>query len=706
LASIQGTNVQAPIVPNDSNDVFASHLAHYGQGGLRTVENLSARDAITLERREWLMEVNVLADGKKYQLKPGTDLADNTNWQEVVAGAGASAGPAVTEWAAGAQKANSLVTFNGNLYRVKQDISNGQSNPENNTQYYQLITVPAPDVTKAYVDAADTNLQTQLTTLKNTRVAVGNWATQSTTISVEQNGYYYYPAGSNKVYKRIGPNATVTTNDVIFNRVNWQLVQGYDLLQGFSFRVGQNNAVIDNDSTWFSYSGTGSLLFYGSVIVAYNGNSYRYIATPVAAGYTLTSPTDFADTSKWKPLTYSTPADTNKTYVDAGDASLQSQITNDVVHKTGNESIIGIKSFSNVVAQDIETTTTYKIGGNGTPAITYSPGSLTFGSSSIIRSTFLAGDYEFYTGNGGLGMRLAVNGDLYINGTIKAPAFSGDGSQLTNLSVPAPVTIEQDLTSNSTTSVPSVAAAATIIQYYTRLSDFPATGNQNTLYAVRNANKLYRWDGAAYQEFSKLPVVQTTGQSTTNVMSQTAVTTAINNIVFKNISFASLATPQDSGTWYRFNSTTDKEFTIYSEGNSQTQIGNHYFLEQVDVGVLTIVPRPVNGLTLPAPTLTIINCNSYTDGIGSILHLMKVASDSWIMYPVNKSVAIGNGFTTTAIKSTVTAGTFASGELQGTQPAGSTNGMKFTDQNYRYEYTFAAADTTGSTLVWTRTIKA
>jgi hypothetical protein len=135
MSQLKGTNLNAPIVPNDSNDVFATHLAINGQGGLRTVQTLAERDAITLERREWLMEVNVLSDSKKYTLKPGTDLTDNANWIEVVA----SAGPMVKDWLAGAQAANSLVTYNGNVYRVKFDIANGQAEPATNTQYYQLL---------------------------------------------------------------------------------------------------------------------------------------------------------------------------------------------------------------------------------------------------------------------------------------------------------------------------------------------------------------------------------------------------------------------------------------------------------------------------------------------------------------------------------------------------------------------------------------
>jgi hypothetical protein len=55
-----------------------------------------------------------------------------------------------------------------------------------------------------------------------------------------------------------------------------------------------------------------------------------------------------------------------------------------------------------------------------------------------------------------------------------------------------------------------------------------------------------------------------------------------------------------------------------------------------------------------------------------------------------------------AIRESVVAGTFANGELQGTQPAGSLAGMKFTTSVYGYEYLSGAA----GTLVWNRFSKA
>lgn len=91
MAQIPGTNVSAPVVPNDSNDVFASHLDTYGYRGWRVVNTLAERDAITTERRGFGMQVKVLETDKTYELKPTSqDLADNSNWTEAAGGQGGS----------------------------------------------------------------------------------------------------------------------------------------------------------------------------------------------------------------------------------------------------------------------------------------------------------------------------------------------------------------------------------------------------------------------------------------------------------------------------------------------------------------------------------------------------------------------------------------------------------------------------------------
>jgi hypothetical protein len=73
----QGTRVTAPIMPNDSGDVYATHDAYFGKGGYRAVTNLTARDNINYNRRSNGMLVYVITDSTIYQLKNGID---NNHW--------------------------------------------------------------------------------------------------------------------------------------------------------------------------------------------------------------------------------------------------------------------------------------------------------------------------------------------------------------------------------------------------------------------------------------------------------------------------------------------------------------------------------------------------------------------------------------------------------------------------------------------------
>lgn len=61
MTAISGTNVAAPVVPFTTADIYASHLALYGKGGLRTVANDTELLAIPALRNEEGMVVYVLA---------------------------------------------------------------------------------------------------------------------------------------------------------------------------------------------------------------------------------------------------------------------------------------------------------------------------------------------------------------------------------------------------------------------------------------------------------------------------------------------------------------------------------------------------------------------------------------------------------------------------------------------------------------------
>ena len=95
---IVGQNVIAPVVPFSTADVHPSHLALYGKGGLRTVADVTERDAIPAARRESGMLVYVTSLAAYQQL--GSDL---TTWSSFSSGGGGGAtGPTGPSGSAGA----------------------------------------------------------------------------------------------------------------------------------------------------------------------------------------------------------------------------------------------------------------------------------------------------------------------------------------------------------------------------------------------------------------------------------------------------------------------------------------------------------------------------------------------------------------------------------------------------------------------------
>lgn len=68
MAKNTGQLVVAQMKPYDDTLPIATHEAKYGKGGMRTVQSLAERDAITIERREEGMEVYVIDTGLTYRL--------------------------------------------------------------------------------------------------------------------------------------------------------------------------------------------------------------------------------------------------------------------------------------------------------------------------------------------------------------------------------------------------------------------------------------------------------------------------------------------------------------------------------------------------------------------------------------------------------------------------------------------------------------
>ena len=108
---------------------------------------------------------------------------------------------------------------------------------------------------------------------------------------------------------------------------------------------------------------------------------------------------------------------------------------------------------------------------------------------------------------------------------------------------------------------------------YDSKNDFPKDGETGKIYVDTSTNLTYRWSGSTYIQVGgkDLNVVQNTGNSTTDVMSQEAVTKEINNIwatinyVAPEISTFTLTPPPVSfklPATYTLNDITHKETNI------------------------------------------------------------------------------------------------------------------------------------------------
>lgn len=96
----------------DTSDAFPTHYDHLGYGGMRSVADNVARDAVPLERRTFGMLVFSVAENKLYKLSnvqmggASNSLSDNSNWVEFSSGSGSGEqGPTGPQGPAGADGA-------------------------------------------------------------------------------------------------------------------------------------------------------------------------------------------------------------------------------------------------------------------------------------------------------------------------------------------------------------------------------------------------------------------------------------------------------------------------------------------------------------------------------------------------------------------------------------------------------------------------
>jgi len=122
-----GTLISAAIRPVDSDDPIASAYAKEIKGGLHTTDNVSDRNAIIFERREWGMMCYSVADNKTYQLTynyTSTSIMDNNNWVEF-SGSGGGSGSEWIDSVLTIQNSPPVSPSNGDRYMVGSSPSGG-----------------------------------------------------------------------------------------------------------------------------------------------------------------------------------------------------------------------------------------------------------------------------------------------------------------------------------------------------------------------------------------------------------------------------------------------------------------------------------------------------------------------------------------------------------------------------------------------------
>ena len=72
-----GVTVTGYIAPSDTSDLYATHKEELGQGGYRSVANITERNLISTSRRKLGMVVYVIDEDKEYKLLGGLE---NVNW--------------------------------------------------------------------------------------------------------------------------------------------------------------------------------------------------------------------------------------------------------------------------------------------------------------------------------------------------------------------------------------------------------------------------------------------------------------------------------------------------------------------------------------------------------------------------------------------------------------------------------------------------
>ena len=81
MARLVGTRIIQPLVPNDSLDNYPTHKESYGEGGYKSVSDLTERDLIPVERQKIGMAVYIVEFNCIYILISISSSLTGDNWK-------------------------------------------------------------------------------------------------------------------------------------------------------------------------------------------------------------------------------------------------------------------------------------------------------------------------------------------------------------------------------------------------------------------------------------------------------------------------------------------------------------------------------------------------------------------------------------------------------------------------------------------------
>ena len=424
MPAIPGTTkISLPLAPNDSVDTYPITNPTYGLGGLRTVANVTDRDAIVQPRREQGMVVYVQDIQKFYTMVGSTG---NTAWTEVISN--------------GASAASVVSSFNGLTGAVSYSPQLATSTLTGVASFGNQFVVSAAGavgLTTNYVISVNGRTGNVGLPVASTSVTGVAYFKESH-FNVDSEGYVELTAaysvtgdtvvqGSGISVSRNGNAVTISSSAVVTVSIATNSITGVAAFTG-------------ND---FSVSPSGVVSLTGGIVRSFNGLTGAVVYTPPLASSTATGSASFNATHFAIGNTghvslasvYQVTGDTVVAGTNVGVSRSGNTVTVSSTHPIASASATGVASFGNEfvvsAAGAVSLTANYVRSFNGfTGAVVYAPPLATTSVTGVasFNSTF----FTVSTGAVSLASGYQVTGDTVSQGTGIIVSRSGNSVTVTS----------------------------------------------------------------------------------------------------------------------------------------------------------------------------------------------------------------------------------------------------------------------------------